>query len=103
MYKANAGAFMEIPWKLDLKILLAYENKRYDNIDSMFGFTRKDTKYKVDVSVSRPIIDDWLVISLDLGYTKNDSNVLKSETDYPDIKEFEYHKKTAAISISATY
>jgi tetratricopeptide (TPR) repeat protein len=49
--------------------------KDYDHVDSGFKVQRKDDKYVVAATLSRPVFFDGLTIQGEYQYTKNDSNI----------------------------
>jgi hypothetical protein len=91
--KTKLGISLTIPWELNLRLTGKYQEKRYDNVDTVYGVEREDTKYHGSISLSRELFYDWLSILAEFNYTKNDSN----------INDFEYERKVAGLSLTARY
>jgi len=92
-YQAHMGASINVMEKLILKISGELYDKIYDNIDSFFGVKRSDTKYRGSISLSSEIFYEWLTLSGEFEYTKNNSN----------INDYEYRETVTTLSVSARY
>ncbi|MFC1533232.1 tetratricopeptide repeat protein [Thermodesulfobacteriota bacterium] len=73
--KTRLKISFKIPWDMELELTGKYHNKEYENIDSVYGVIREDSKYSGDISLSRKLLYDWLKISIGAGYIKNRSNI----------------------------
>jgi tetratricopeptide (TPR) repeat protein len=92
-FKTKAGVLFHLPWKTELDIRGQYQSKQYDNVDRFFGIEREDDKYCGAVSVARELFYQWLAITAEFNYTKNESN----------ITEYEYDKYVGALYLRAQY
>jgi hypothetical protein len=90
-FKLTAGISIKAPYKVLASLVGEYNNKEYDNIDSFYDVKRSDDKYFASISFSRKILYNWLSISLEYNYTKNNSN----------ISDFEYRKNVGILSLTA--
>jgi len=77
------GASFQMPWEVNLSLTGKYYQKDYDNIE------REDDKYSGLISISRKLFYEWLSVSAEYDYTKNNS----SETDY------EYERNAVTLSL----
>ncbi len=77
--KTKVGISLNLPWALNVKLTGKYYDQDYDNVDSFYGIKREDAKYYGAISLCRKIFYDWLSISGEFNYTKNDSNILDRE------------------------
>jgi hypothetical protein len=91
--KTKLGISLSIPWELNLRLTGKYQEKRYDNVDTVYGVEREDTKYLGSISLSRKLFYDWLSILGEFNYTKNDSN----------INDLEYERNVTGLSLTARY
>jgi tetratricopeptide (TPR) repeat protein len=91
--KTKLGISLTIPWELNLRLTGKYQEKTYDNVDTVYGVEREDTKYHGSISLSRKLFYDWLGILAEFNYTKNDSN----------INDLEYERKVTGLSLTARY
>ncbi len=91
--KGKLGASFKLPWEFNVTLVGKYGRKGYDNVDSTFGVIRNDRKYYGSVTLARKIVYDWLVLSADYNYTKNDSN----------ISSYKYDKNVVGLSLAARY
>ncbi len=73
-----------------LNLLGEYNDKQYDNVDSFYAVKRTDDKYYLSISLSRKFIYDWMSISVEYNYTKNNSN----------IKDFTYKKNAGNLALT---
>lgn len=73
--KTRLKISFKIPWDLELELAGKYHNKEYENIDSVYGVIREDSKYYGDIFLSRKLLYDWLKISAGVVYIKNNSNI----------------------------
>ena len=85
-----------MPYEFTFGLLGTYADKSYlekewdDNGDDV---KREDTRYKVTVSLARVLYYDWLEITAEYTYTKNDSN----------IGNYEYTRNQAGIGLIASF
>ncbi|QTA80518.1 DUF560 [Desulfonema limicola] len=86
-FSAKLGALFQMPWEMNLSLAGKYCQKDFDNIE------REDDKYSGLISISRKLLYDWLSISAEYDYTKNDS----SETDY------EYERNAVSLSLISVF
>lgn len=91
-FEARIGGFWPLIEKFSLAVTGIYDEKDYDNPDEILGVTREDNRYFIALSVSRPVYHDWLGLSLDYEYTRNNSNI--------DL--FEYQCNAVALSLTAS-
>jgi tetratricopeptide (TPR) repeat protein len=91
--KTKLGISLNLPWDLTLKLTGKYYDQDYDNVDSFYGIKREDAKYYGAISLCREIFYDWLSISGEFNYTKNDSN----------ISDREYKQKVTAVYLTARF
>ncbi len=91
--QTKLGLSLTLQWDVELKLTGEYQEKRFDNVDTFYGVERDDTKYNGSVSLSRKLFCDWLSALAEFKYTKSESN----------IKELEYERKVAGLSLTATY
>jgi len=75
---------------ISLNLLAEFNDKQYDNVDSFYNVKRTDDKYYFSISLSRKIIYDWMSISLEYNYTKNNSN----------IKDYTYKKNAGNLALT---
>jgi tetratricopeptide (TPR) repeat protein len=91
--KTKLGISLNLPWDLNLKLTGKYYDQDYDNVDSFYGIKREDAKYYGAISLCREIFYDWLSISGEFNYTKNDSN----------ISDREYKQKVTTVYLTARF
>lgn len=91
--KTKLGISLNLPYDLTLKLTAKYYDQDYDNVDSFYGIKREDAKYYGAISLCRNIFYEWLSISGEFIYTKNDSNI-------PDR---EYKQKVTAVYLTARF
>lgn len=92
--KAKMGLSLNIPWDLNFTLTGKYYGKKYDDPDPSFeNEKRDDGKYIGSVSLSRSLLYEWLSLSGEFSYTKNDSN----------FKGYDYKKKTGTLSVTMNY
>ncbi len=91
-FEARIGGAWPLVEKFRLAVAGIYNEKDYDAPDEIIGTTREDNRYYVTLSVSRPVFYDWLSLSLDYEYTRNNSN----------INLFEYQRNAVALSVAAS-
>ncbi|MFC1892089.1 tetratricopeptide repeat protein, partial [Thermodesulfobacteriota bacterium] len=92
-FKAKTGISIKIPWDFHLVLSGKYYEKHYDNIDSIRLVERKNAKYEGSASLSHRLIYDWLSVTGELNYSKNDSNV----------NDYRYKRKVATLSLIAKF
>ncbi|MBW1614924.1 MAG: DUF560 domain-containing protein, partial [Deltaproteobacteria bacterium] len=91
--KTKVGISLNLPWDFNLKLTGKYYDQDYDNVDSFYGIKREDAKYHGAISLCRKLFYDWLSISGECNYTKNDSNI-------PDRV---YKQKVMAVYLTARF
>jgi hypothetical protein len=91
--KTKLGISLPIAWGLNLSLTGKYYEQKYDNVDSFYGVKRKNAKYYGAVSLSHRLFYDWLSISGEFSYTKNDSN----------INDHKYKRKVITLSLTARF
>jgi hypothetical protein len=91
--KTKLGISLMIPWELKLTVTGKYFDKEYDHVDTFYGVTRDDSQYHGSVTISRRLFYDWLSVSAEFNYTKNDS----------DIDDFDYERAVTGVSLIARY
>ncbi|MGA1839681.1 MAG: surface lipoprotein assembly modifier [bacterium] len=91
--KTKLGLSLKIPWELNLCVTAYYYNKGFCHDNSLLGFKRDDDRYYGSIAFSRNIFYPWLDVIAGFSYTKNDSN----------IDEYEYKRRTASLSLAASY
>jgi tetratricopeptide (TPR) repeat protein len=91
--KTKLGLSFNIPWGLIVSLTGKYYDKKWDNVDSLYGVKREDVKYYGSISLSRKIFFDWLSISGEYNYTKNDSN----------IKDYKYDRNVGTLSLTVNF
>lgn len=92
-WRIQLGVLFALPWKLELGLNGQYQEKDYNNRDRFYGVEREDEKLIGTVSLSRPIVYDWLRILGEYRYTNNDSN----------INDFDYDRNVTTLSVTASY
>lgn len=92
--KVKMGLSLNIPWDLNFTLTGKYYGKKYDDPDPYFeNEKRDDGKYIGSVSLSHSLFYEWLSLSGEFSYTKNDSN----------FKGYDYEKKTGTLSVIMNY
>jgi len=89
-FRIKSGISLDLPWNLNFRLTGKYYDKKYDNPDSYYQVKRDEGKYAGSVSLSRKLFYDWLSVSAEFDYTKNDSN----------IPVYDYEKNTATLSVT---
>jgi Tfp pilus assembly protein PilF len=89
----RAGGSFDLAYALRFGVLGTYTGKAYKNDDAVDDKKREDTRYKIDLSLSRELYYEWLEIAAEVTYTKNNSN----------INAYEYTRKTVGIGLSAAF
>jgi len=67
-----------------------YYDKTYDHNDSIFNVTRDDSRYFASASITQNIWKQWMNVSAEYTYTKNNSN----------IADFDYERNAILLSVS---
>lgn len=75
---------------LSLNLMTKFTDKQYDNVDSFYFVKRTDDKYFFSVSLSRQVVYEWLSLSLEYNYTKQNSN----------IKDFSYKRNAGNLALT---
>jgi len=91
--RLKLGASFNLRWQLNMVVTAKWDGKYYANVDSFFAIQRRDNRYFLSLSVSRPILYQWLSVVLDYAYTFSESN----------ISDYEYQKNEVALSLAAKY
>lgn len=91
--KTKLGISLMIPWDLKLTVTGKYYDKEYDHVDTFYGVTRDDSQYHASLEISRRLFYDWLTVSAEFDYTKNES----------DIDDFDYERAVAGLALIARY
>jgi hypothetical protein len=81
------------PWQLSFRLTGKYEDKTYDNTDSVFDVKREDDRYEGSVLISHRFYYDFLNIQAEYKYIRNDSNI--------DL--YEYTKNVTALFLTFKY
>ncbi len=77
--------------KVELTLTGIYDDKDYDRPDAAIGIVREDQRYYAALSLARPVVYEWLRLSVDYDFTRNDSN----------IGLFDYEHNTVTVSVTA--
>lgn len=93
LLKAKLGISVPVVWDMSFSAICKYSDREHDYVDSVSLVTREDRKWQGTVSLSRRFIYDWLNITGEFQYIKNNSNFLG----------FEYKRTTGTIFLAATY
>jgi tetratricopeptide (TPR) repeat protein len=89
----QGGLSYGLPWKLKLGLNGRYDEKNYENVDSTYKVEREDDKYFGAITLSRTIFFDWLILTGEYNYTKNNSN----------ISVYEYRRHVGTLHLSARF
>ncbi len=92
-FQTEVGLTWKMFWDIDCAFSLSYEDRKYGDDHPFFGVVRNDDKFGVDLSLSRTLFYDWLGVSAEVDFTKNDSN----------IKDNQYERTVAGISVFVVY
>lgn len=92
-FTIRAGGSFNLAHELRLGVMASYAGKAYKNDDPIEDKKRDDTRYHLSLSLSREIYYDWLIMSAELGYTKNNSN----------ISDYEYTRQIFGVGLSAIF
>ena len=85
----NTGVFE----KVRVDVGGEYNDKNYDNRDSVYLVTREDSRYGLSVLVSWNPLVDWLGVATEYTYSRNNSN----------IEDYDYDRSTTAMYITADF
>ncbi len=85
--KTKLGISLSLPKGLYLTLTGRYYDKEYDFVN------REDAKYYGSISLSHRLFYDWLSISGEFSYTKNDST----------INDYKYKRKVTTLSLTARF
>jgi len=91
--KLESGLSIKIPFDINLYLTGRYDDIPYSNVDSGFHFKRHDKRFNGCLSLSHKLFYEWLSVAGDLDFTKRTSN----------ISYFEYDRKIATLSLTATF
>jgi tetratricopeptide (TPR) repeat protein len=92
-WRTRLGGKMELPWKLEAGLSGEYRARDYDAPNPFYGVEREDDRYELGMSLSRPVLYDWLGVLLEYRHIRNDSN----------INDFEYTRNQITFSVTAIY
>jgi hypothetical protein len=90
---SKLGLSMAITKYWNLYMMGKYYNRRYTKISSESAWTRKDIKYFGSISLSRKIFYEWLSITAEFNFTRNNSTF--------DI--YDYKRWLAGLYMSVNY
>lgn len=93
LWQVSAGLILPLPLNWTLGISGRYYRKDYENRDSNFLVKREDDKYNATLFLSHKLFYDWLDITGEYNYTKNNSN----------IDAFSYRRNVATLSLNASF
>jgi len=91
--KYKLGISIKLPWELNMDLNGRYYHRKHDNIDSYYGIKREDHRYYGFISLSRKLGYDWLSITGEYSYTKNDST----------IDDYTYKRSVGGLSLIIRY
>lgn len=91
--KVKARLYFTGPWQLSFKLTGKYEDKTYDNTDSVFAKKREDNRYEGSVLISHRFYYDFLNIQAEYKYISN----------YSNIDLYEYTKNVTALFLTFKY
>lgn len=89
----RGGLSYGLPWMLKLGLNGRYYGKNYDSVDSVYNVKREDDKFFGAATLSRMVYYDWLTLTGEYNYTKNNSN----------ITAYEYRRHVCALYVSARF
>ncbi len=93
------GAMACLPWALRLHVTGKYTFKDYPNPNPALGhLKREDETLEALANLSRGIFYDWLQITAEYRYTRNDSNIR-----YNDVDIFDYDRHQVTVSLTASF
>ncbi len=84
-YLAKAGVSVGLPWESAFGLTGRYHFQDYDAGD------REDQKYSISASLEKDLLQEWLTLTVDYDYTRNDSDVN------------EYEKNTVELSVKSRF
>lgn len=90
---AQVGVSVDMLERVTVKATGETFDKTYDNTDSFFNVKRNDTRYTGTLSLFVKMPVEWLTVSGEIEYIKNNSN----------IGDYEYREFITTLSVSATY
>ncbi len=93
LINTKLGIMINLLWDINFAVTGEYSSKKYDNPDSDAYIKRRDNKYNGNISLSRMIFYEWLDISAEFDYTKNDSNM----------DDYEYERRATAFSVNLIF
>ncbi len=91
--KLKAGLSIKVPWETNLSITGKYHDKNYDNVNTQYLVKRTDEKYYASIALARKIYYEWLILTGEYNYTKNNSN----------ISVYEYRKNSGTLSLTLKF
>jgi len=93
LINTKLGVIINLFRDMNLAVTGEYTHKRYENPEADTDIKRRDIKYNGNILLSRKLFYEWLEISAEFDYTKNDSNM----------DEYEYERKTTALSVNVIF
>jgi tetratricopeptide (TPR) repeat protein len=91
--KLRGGLSLKIPWKLTLYTTVRYYDKNYNHVNSIYNVEREDDKFNGTIALSRQIVYEWLILTGEFDYTKNNSN----------IDDYGYRRYRGTLSLAAKF
>lgn len=88
--KTLAGISYDIFKKTNITVYANYYDKQYDDKDLTFDIKRDDSRYFASASITQNIWKQWLNVSAEYTFTKNNSNVA----------EYDYERNAMLLSVS---
>ncbi|MCD6584391.1 MAG: tetratricopeptide repeat protein [Desulfobacteraceae bacterium] len=88
--KTLAGISYDIFEKTNITVYANYYDKQYDDKDILFNIKRDDSRYFASASITQNIWKQWLNVSAEYTFTKNNSN----------IAQFDYERNAMLLSVS---
>jgi Tfp pilus assembly protein PilF len=95
----KAGVSVQLPLRFSAGLTGGWFRKDYDNEYENTGFSRKDDKYGIAFTLSRPLPFKQTAWIFEYDYTKNDSNT--DTLNYPYDREYE--RNTVSLSVSTNF
>jgi hypothetical protein len=93
IYQSMAGTSLNLPWDFNLGLITKLSRRNFKNIDSGYGFRRKDSKLEGYLSLSHPIFYPCLEMIAEYYYTRNDSNNV----------DFDYTRNVFSLAMKVSY
>jgi len=93
IFQSMAGTSLKLPWDFNIGLITKLSRRNFKNIDSGYGFRRKDSKLEGYLSLSRPIFYPYLEMIAEYYYTRNDSNNV----------DFDYTRNVFSLAMKVSY